>query len=129
MKYEYKTVTGKHEIEVDEQFFLILDAMDNEEHNSDRRYTRNNPISLCDSDHEAEWLKAKTDVLDDLIQAEGRERLYAALAQLTLGQQRLIERLCLNNEKITEIAQALGVSQSAISQQIAAIRCKIVKYL
>ena len=34
MKYEYVTVTGTNEVEVDEQFYDILLALDREEYNA-----------------------------------------------------------------------------------------------
>jgi len=69
------------------------------------------------------------DVLGNLIHAEDRKRLYKALAQLTLDQQKLIKRLVLNNEKIVSIAQALGVSHQAISQRLMTARRKLKENL
>jgi len=125
MKYQYKTVEGKIVIEVDEQLFNILDAMDREERNADRRYNHHNPISLSSADYEGEWMKDETDILGDLVHAEDRERLCKTLAQLTHDQQKLIERIVRNNEKIVEIAQVLGVSHQAISQQLMTVRKKL----
>ena len=129
MKYQYTTVKGKIEIEVDEQLYDILDSLDREERNSDRRYNRHNPISLGNADFIEEWMDERADVLGDLIHAEDRERFYMAFAQLTLDQRRLIERIYLDNEKIVDIAQALGVSQQAISSRLMIIRKKLKEIL
>ena len=125
MKYQYKTVVAKIEIEVDEHLYNILNVLDREERNSDRRYSHHNPISLSSADFEGEWMKDDTDILGDLVDAEDRERLYRTLAQLTLDQKKLIERIAHNNEKIVEIAQVLGVSHQAISQQLMTVRKKL----
>jgi len=123
MKYQYKTVKGKIEVEVDEQLYSILDAMDTEEHNSNRRYYDH--YSICDEDFIEEMKDEGADVLDILIQSDDRERLYKALSQLTLDQQKLIERVYQNNEKIVEIARALGVSQPTISKKLILARKKL----
>ena len=127
MKYQYKTAIGKIVIEVDEQLYNILDALDREERNADRRYSHHNPISLSSADYEGEWMKDDTDVLGDLVRAEDCERLYKTLAQLTHDQQKLLGRIVRNNEKIVEIAQVLGVSHQAISQQLMTVRKKLKK--
>ena len=126
MKYRYNTVTGKHEIEVDEQLYSILLAMDKENDNSDRKYYRHNPISFSSADYDGNWMEDETDVLGYLILSEDRERLQAALAQLTLDQQILIECVFFNREKIVDIAKKAGVSEAAIRNRLNRI-CKRVK--
>ena len=126
MKYQYTTAEGKIVIEVDEQLYNILVAMDKEEYNNDRKYHRHNPVSLESIDYDEKLKDGKVDVLGDLVHAEDRERLYMTLAQLTLDQQKLIERICINNEKIVDIAQSLGVSQPAISQRLMTVRKKLI---
>ena len=129
MKYEYKTATGRHEIEVDEQFYDILFAMDMEEKNSDRKHSRRRPISLERADYEGEWFSDGTDILGGLIHSESFERLRAALAELTPEQHALIERIYIKNEKITDIAQAIGVSHVAIIDRLKRIQKKLKKSL
>jgi len=126
MKYEYINATGKIEIEVDEQFYDILLALDREEFNSDRKHARRHPLSLEEMEYEGDWLSDGADILSDLIKSEDSERLHKALASLTSSQQALLERVYAKNEKIVDIARKMGVSQPAISQRLLTI-IKILK--
>jgi len=125
MKYEYASVTGKYKVEVNEKFYDILQEMDRKENNSDRKYNRHNPIYLGSADYLEEWMDESSDILGSLIQTEDREELYKALAQLTLVQQNLVDRVYFYKEKIVDIAQELGVSQPAISQRLTIARKKL----
>ena len=129
MNYIYKTVMGNREIEVDEQLYNILDALDREERNAHRKYYRHNPIYLGSADCIEEWMDESSDILSNLIQEEDREQLYKALEQLNFGQQRLIELVYFFNEKIVDIAQEFGVSQQAISKRLMKAREKLKKLL
>jgi DNA-directed RNA polymerase specialized sigma24 family protein len=129
MKYRYNTVTGNHEIEVDEQLHAVLQAMDREEYNSDRKYRRHNPVSLSSADYDGEWMEDETDVLSDLIQAESQEYVYTILAQLAIDQQILIERIFFNNEKIVDIARTAGVTEEAIRDRLRKIYKRLIKII
>ena len=129
MKYRYNTVIGIHEIEVDEQFYSVLQAMDREEYNANRKYSRHNPISLGNADYDGIWMEDGMNVLDGLIHAESHERLYATLAQLTHEQQVLIERIYLNHEKIVDIARKAGVSEAAVRDRLKKIYTKLKKMI
>jgi len=129
MKYEYTSVTGKYEIEIDEQFYDILHEMDREERNADRKYYRNNPIPLSNIDFDGKWMDDGTDILGDLIEAEDRERLYTALTQLTDNQQALIKLVFFEGVTPSEIAQRDSVDKSAISHRLALIYTKMKNIL
>ena len=129
MKYEYTGVTGKTEIEVDERFYELLIALDQEEFNSDRKHSRRHPISLEGADYEGEWFSDGTDVLGDLIKKESYENLHTALLQLTPAQQELIEQIYFNDIPPSEIARRCGVDKSAISHRLSLIYKKIKIYL
>ena len=129
MKYRYNTVMGIHEIEVDEQFYGVLQTMDREEYNANRKYSRHNPISFGNADFDGKWMEDSADILDGLIHAENRERLYATLKRLTHEQQVLIERIFLNHEKIVDIARKAGVSPAAIENRLRKIYMRLKKYL
>jgi len=127
MKYVYFTATERCEIEVDEQYYDILQAMDKEEYNSDRKHSRRYPLSLSSTDYDGDWIADGTDILGDLSAAEDREQFYLALSELTQDQQALVARVFIKNEKIMDVAQSLGVSQSAVSHQLQTIRKKLKK--
>ena len=128
MKYEYKTVTGKHEIEVDEQFYDILFAMDTEEFNSNRKHSRRWPISLENADYDGDWFEDGTDILGDLIEAESRAVLHRALAELPPSQAELIRAIAAGISP-AEYARKKGVSKAAVSQQLERARKNLEKTL
>ena len=127
MKYEYITATGKQGIEVDEQFYSALMALDREEYNSDRKHHRHNPISLSSAYYDGEWMKAETDILGDLIRADDLECLHETFPLLTLKQQALVKRIFLNHEKIMDIARKDGVSEAAIRNRLGKIYRRLKK--
>ena len=129
MKYEYRSVTGKYYIEVDERFNEIMMEMKKEEENADRRYGHHNPVSLESADYEGEWFSDGTDILGDLIQAESDVHFRSAIMELTPDQQELIRRVYIKSDKIVDIAHSLGVSQPAISARLMTIKNKIKKSL
>jgi len=129
MKYEYKNATGITEIEIDEHFYELLIAMDNEEKNSNRRHGRNSTVSLDNCEYEGEWFNDGTDLLADLIHKESYSRLRAALKELRPEQQALIERVYFQKEKIVDIAAKEGVSHAAVIDRLRRIYAKINRNL
>jgi len=111
MNYIYKTVMGNHEIEVDEQLYNILDALDREEHNADRKYYRHNPISLSCIDCDGKWMDDGSDILGDLVDEEAARNI---LSCLTEQQQYRIKKCCLDGWTFTDLAIKEGVSEDAI---------------
>jgi len=129
MKYQYKSVTGNNEIEVNDDWSRVLLDLDNEETNSDRKHSRRNPVSLEGAEYEGEWFADGTDLLADLIEAESLERLRAALAQLTPAQRELVEQVYFNGIPPSEIARRGGVDKSAISHRLELIYKKLKNIL
>ncbi|MCL2343198.1 MAG: sigma-70 family RNA polymerase sigma factor [Firmicutes bacterium] len=129
MKYEYKGVTGKTAIEVDERYFEILVALDKGESNNTHKYNRHNPASLEDADYEGDWFADDTDILGDLIHAESIERVRAALPLLTSDQRALIERRYADNVKTIDISRQDGVSEAAVRDRLKKIYNRLKKSL
>ena len=129
MKYQYYTVTGIHEIEVDEQMHDVLHAMDREDYNSDRKYRRHNPVSLSNADYDGDWMADEADILGDFIKAEDWEKLRAALEKLTHEQRSLIEDVYTKNGRIVDIARREGVSHVAVLDRIKRIHEKLKNFL
>jgi len=115
MKYEYTSVTGKYEIEVDEQFYNILHEMDKRERNSNRKYYRHNPISLSSVDYGGKWMDDGTDILGDLIDAE---TVRSVLSCLSERQQHLIKECCLVGWTFVDLARQKGVTEGAIRHAV-----------
>jgi len=120
---------GSHEIEVDEQFYGVLLALDRKEFNSDRKHRRHNPISLSNTDYDGEWMEDGTDILGDLIRVDGDKQLHAALTNLTHDQQALIKQVFFEGVTPSTIAQRDGVDKSAISHRLALAYKRLKKLL
>jgi len=115
MKYQYKTVMGKYEIEVDEQLYNILDAMDREERNAYRKYYGHNPISLSDVDFDGEWMADGTDILGDLVDSE---TVLCALSCLSERQQYRMKKCCLDGWTFVDLATKESVTEDAIRRAV-----------
>ena len=122
MKYEYITSTGKVAIEVDEQFYDLLVAMDREEYNSDRKHSRRYPISLENCEYEGDWFEDKHNPINDTETAIQWEQASAALTEL--------QRLCfvevgLNGRTQQSVADELGIKQQVVDRHIKAAKKKL----
>jgi len=125
MKYEYITSTGKTEIEVDEQFYELLVAMDKEEYNSDRRHSRKHPLPLGDSEYEGDWLE---DTRDRISETETRMLFEQAADALTGPQRICFAEVCLYGRTQKSVADELGVAQQTVDRHIRAARKKLKKF-
>ena len=115
MKYEYITSTGKTEIEVDEQFYELLIAMDKEEYNSNRRHSRRFPVPLGDSEYEGDWLE---DSRDTPAEVEAKADMERAMASLTELQRICFVETRLNGKSQREVAAELGKSRSTVQLSV-----------
>ena len=129
MKYEYKGVTGKTEIEVDDNWGSALLELDREESNSDHKHSRRYPVAIEDMEYEGEWFSDGSDLLAELVQNETYEWLQRAILGLTSKQQILIERIYFKKEKSVDIAREDGVSKAAIHDRLRKIHDRLKKYL
>ena len=115
MKYEYITVTGKTEIEVNDHFGELLVSMDREEYNSNRKHSRRRPVSLENTEYEGEWFEAKYDAIGESETAIDMERVMASLSEL--------QRICfvetrINGKSQREVAAGLGKSRSTVQHAV-----------
>ena len=111
MKYEYITATGKVAIEVDEHFYQILIRLDKEQFNSERKHRRRYPLSLEDMEYAGRQFSNKEDFLDEIIV---NETVQNALHCLSKRQRYLIEKICLEGWRYTELAFLEGKDESAV---------------
>ena len=125
MKYEYKGITGTTEIEVDEHFYDLLVAMDDEEKNSNRRHGRNNPISLENCEYEGEWFEDKRNPIKETETAVQWEQARASLTDL---QRFCFVEVCLNGRTQQSVADKLGIKQQVVDRHIRAARKKIKSF-
>jgi len=128
MKYEYKSITGKIEIEVDEQFFEILVSLDREEYNSDQRETRRH-ASLEAFNLDDALFPSDVDIPAEVEQKERDAALETAIEKLKPEQQALIRAVYFDGVPVTEYAEREGVDHSAISHRLRTIYKKLKNLL
>ena len=125
MKYAYKGVTGTTEVDVDELLHDTLVAMDREEYNSERRHSRRHPVSLDEADYEGEWFEDEVDLLDNFL---SNETFFSAMSNLSERQRYLIQKICLDGWKYTDLAALEGKDESAIRHAVKRAKEKIKKF-
>jgi len=126
MKYTYKNVTGTTEIEVDEQYYDLLVAMDDEEKNSNRRHGRNNPISLENCEYEGEWFfDRRADISSNF---ERKDAIDRAMSKLSERQRYLIREHCALGRSFQAIAANEGRDESTIRKATKVAIEKFQKY-
>ena len=125
MKYEYKTVTGKEVIEVDEHYYGLLMTLDNDIYNSDRKHERRHPIPLDDADYEGEWFSDGTDIPAAVSDSESTIR---ALSCLTEYQRHLVIKCWLEGWPYVDIAAREGVTEDAIRHALDRAKKNLEKF-
>jgi DNA-directed RNA polymerase specialized sigma24 family protein len=124
MKYTYTNSTGTTEIEVDEQFYDLLVAMDKDEFNSDRKHSRRYPISLENCEYEGEWFADKKDTATAI---ETNLAFEQELNSLTALQRFCFIEVCVNGRTHRDVAASLGKSKFVVTQAIEGARKKLKK--
>jgi DNA-directed RNA polymerase specialized sigma24 family protein len=125
MKYIYTNATGTEEIEVDEQFYDLLVAMDNDEYNGIRRFIRNNPISLENCEYEGEWFRDKRNFAAEI---ESDITVEEAMRTLTAQQRICFTEVCIKGRREVDVGDDLGLTHQAVSNHIRAAKKKLKKY-
>ncbi len=129
-EYTYYFADGtKNTIQVEEKWYDILVAMDEEERRQNYNHGRHNvPLSKMDYEGEA-FADPSGSPFDALMRKEKREKLDAALATLTDCQRELFDMVFIERRKVIDIAEEQGVSQQAITDRLSRIRKKLQKFL
>jgi len=129
MKYTYRTVLGLVTIEVDEKWHGLLEQLDTEEANANRRHIRNDhkyapgtPISLNTVDESAE-IPCKPRNIPDM--AGIINDLRTALERLTHMQRFCFIETELGGRTQQSVADELGIAQKNVNKHIKAARKKI----
>lgn len=129
-EYTYKFADGTTStVEVDDELYEILDQMDKDERNQNRRETRK---------HDSyEWLEeqcVEPGTTDDYFTADAffnieNEELQAAIAELPPSQQDLLRRRFFEGKMVKEIAEQDGIASCTVSKKFARIYKKLENFL
>lgn len=128
MKTTYSFVNETVSVDIPEPWAALLDELDKQWYNSDRKETRRH-ISLNSMMFEGDIFAGDDDVLASLEKAETSQELQAAIAALKPEQQRLIQAVYFDEVPVSTYANLEDVSQSAISHRLKTIYAKIKKLL
>jgi RNA polymerase sigma factor (sigma-70 family) len=115
MMYSYVTATAAIKIDLDEQFYKLLIAMDQDEYNSDRKHSRRHPIPLDHCEYQGEWFEDKYDIVGETDFAIDLERALSTLTDL--------QRVCFVATRISEktqqeLAAELGKSRATVQKAV-----------
>lgn len=129
-KIKYEFADGMtSEIEVtDEIHALHLQLLQEEKRNHWRETRRHISLNYL-SDKGIDIESNAADPLDDCEQRDNEERLHNAIKHLTDKQRELAQKVFYDGMTLTAIAKEKGVSQPAITQQLATVIKKLKKLL
>ena len=128
IKYEFADGTTS-EIEVtDEIYALHLQLLQEEKRNHWRETRRHISLNYL-SDKGIDIESNAADPLDDCEQRDNEERLHNAIKHLSDKQRELAQKVFYDGMTLTAIAKEKGVSQPAITQQLATVIKKLKKLL
>ncbi len=128
IKYEFADGTTS-EIEVtDELYALHLELVQQEKRNHWRETRRHISLNYL-SDKGIDIESNAADPLDDCEQRDNEERLHNAIKHLSDKQRELAQKVFYDGMTLTAIAKEKGVSQPAITQQLATVIKKLKKLL
>lgn len=128
IKYVFADGTTS-EIEVtDEIYALHLQLLQEEKRNHWRETRRHISLNYL-SDKGIDIESNAADPLDDCEQRDNEERLHNAIKHLSDKQHELAQKVFYDGMTLTAIAKEKGVSQPAITQQLATVIKKLKKLL
>ena len=117
------------EIEVSEEFYALhLELVQQEKRNHWKETRRHISLEYL-NENGIDFASPAADLLSALIQQEDEKQIHRAMAMLSDKQKDLAEKVFFKGMTLTAIAKEKGVSQPAITQQLATILKKLKKLL
>ena len=115
MKYKYYFCNEAVEVDVPEEWAQILQDLDQEEKNNNRRETRHTS-SLEEFDPDDWHMASGEDIEATTISLADTERLKKAMFRLPPRQRYLIDQVYFENRSYADIAREEGKSEATIRQ-------------
>jgi RNA polymerase sigma factor (sigma-70 family) len=113
---------------VEQEIAEALNELDRKEYNNTQKETRRHVT--FDVSEELSWLAVDDQRLARVLDGATEEtRLHAAISKLSTRQQTLIRDLFFHRKTQAAIAEQLGISQQAVSDQLSTIIKKLKKLL
>ena len=117
------------EIEVTDEFYTLYAELVQQEKRNHWKETRRHISLDYLNENGIDFASPAADLLSVLIQQEDEERIHSAINQLSDKQKELAEKVFFKGMTLTAIAKEKGVSQPAITQQLATVLKKLKKLL
>lgn len=129
MKFNYESVTGTITIDVGEEWVAILEDMDRQDANNDKKERRRH-FHLDACEYEGADFAAEDPAFERFLESdEAKQLITPALSKLTPKQQELIRALYFEELSAREFADRKGCARSSVSEAHAAALKKIKKFL
>lgn len=128
IKYHFADGTTS-EIEVTDEFYtLYAELVQQEKRNHWKETLRHISLDYL-NENGIDFESPADDPLSVLLRSENEERIHKAMAALSNKQKDLAEKVFFKGMTLTAIAKEKGVSQPAITQQLATVLKKLKKLL
>ena len=128
IKYRFADGTTS-EIEVADEFYTLYAELVQQEKRNHWKETRRHISLEYLNENGIDFASPAADLLSVLIQQEDEKQIHRAIAMLSDKQKDLAEKVFFKGMTLTAIAKEKGVSQPAITQQLATILKKLKKLL
>ena len=126
----YKFSDGtKQTVKVSDEFYSVYEQMNNEEKSNNRKETRRHISMDYLNENNMQFSVPTSNLFDQLIASIDSEKLNNAISKLNPMQQILLRRVYFFNETMASISRELGVSKSAVTQQMKVILTHLKKFL
>ena len=128
IKYRFADGTTS-EIEVKDEFYTLYAELVQQEKRNYWKETRWHISLNYLIENGIDFASPAADLLSVLIQQEDEKQIHSAMAMLSDKQKDLAEKVFFKGMTLTAIAKEKGVSQPAITQQLATVLKKLKKLL
>ena len=115
------------EIEVTDEFYTLYAELVQQEKRNHWKETRRHISLDYLNENGIDFESPAADLLSVLIQQEDEKQIHKAIAMLSDKQQDLAEKVFFKGMTLTAIAKEQGVSQPAITQQLATVLKKLLE--
>ena len=129
MKIKYEFANEVIEIEVSNEWGLVVLEMDRLDYNNDKKETRRH-LSLDTGYDLGDWLMSdEYDPGRTIDEETEQEIIKNILSHLTSTQAEVVRAVCFEGMSITEFAKSKGISQPAASQRLITAKNRLKKLL
>ena len=128
IKYRFADGTTS-EIEVTDEFYTLYAELVQQEKRNHWKETRRHISLDYLNENGIDFESPAADPLSVLLRNEDEERIHKALSALSGKQKDLAEKVFFKGMTLTAIAKEKGVSQPAVTQQLATVLKKLKKLL